>query len=102
MNINEFQVLNDNVLLEVLFSPEEEKSAGGIIIPATANTKEATRSLKAIVHGIGSKVKYPDFKVGDKVWFENFGIHPVDVKFDDSMDGVFCLVSDVNICLIED
>lgn len=102
MLISEFKALGENVLLEVLFGEVEEKTASGIIIPQTVKEKEDVHCMHAIVHAVGPKVDQEDINIGDKVLFINFGVHPVNVEFEDSVDGVFCLVPQVNICAVID
>ena len=65
-----FRPLHDRVLIEVLDS--SEKTAGGIIIPDTA--QEKPQEGKVVAVGGGAKLKMEkqvpmDVKVGDKVLF---------------------------------
>ena len=65
-----FKPLHDRVLIEVLES--NEKTAGGIIIPDTAQEKPQDGKVIAIGGGAkteGGKLIPMDVKVGDKVLF---------------------------------
>ena len=70
-----FRPLHDRVLIKVLDS--EEKTAGGIIIPDTAQEKPQEGKVVAIGGGAktedGKKIPM-DVKVGDKVLFVFFMI----------------------------
>ena len=76
-----FQPLHDRVLLRRV--GEEEKSAGGIIIPDTAQEKPSEGIVVAVGSGVraddGSTRKL-DVKAGDRVLFGKFG--GTDVKVD--------------------
>jgi len=73
--------LNDRVLVKRL--EEEEKTAGGIIIPDSAKEKPAEGEIIAIGPGklndAGERVAV-DLKVGDRVLFSKYG--GTDVKLD--------------------
>lgn len=72
--------LNDRILVKRL--QQEEKSAGGIIIPDSAKEKPAEGEVIAVGHGKlndkGERVA-PEVKVGDTVLFSKYG--GTDVKF---------------------
>ena len=76
-----FKPLHDRVLLRRV--GEEEKSAGGIIIPDTAQEKPSEGIVVAVGSGVraddGSTRKL-DVKAGDRVLFGKFG--GTDVKVD--------------------
>ncbi|HHB75741.1 MAG TPA: co-chaperone GroES [Desulfobulbus sp.] len=73
--------LNDRILVKRL--EEEEKTAGGIIIPDSAKEKPAEGEIIAIGPGklndAGERVAV-DLKVGDRVLFSKYG--GTDVKLD--------------------
>ncbi len=73
--------LNDRILVKRL--EEEEKTAGGIIIPDSAKEKPAEGEIIAIGPGklndAGERVAI-DLKVGDRVLFSKYG--GTDVKLD--------------------
>ena len=73
--------LNDRILVERL--EEEEKTAGGIIIPDSAKEKPAEGEIVAVGPGklndAGERVAI-DLKVGDRVLFSKYG--GTDVKLD--------------------
>ena len=73
--------LNDRILVKRL--EEEEKTAGGIIIPDSAKEKPAEGKIVAVGPGkLGDSGERTaiDLKVGDKVLFSKYG--GTDVKFD--------------------
>jgi chaperonin GroES len=73
--------LNDRILVKRL--EEEEKTAGGIIIPDSAKEKPAEGEIVAVGPGkIGDNGERTavDIKVGDKVLFSKYG--GTDVKLD--------------------
>ena len=76
-----FKPLHDRVLIRRV--GEEEKSAGGIIIPDTAQEKPSEGVVVAVGSGVraddGSTRKL-DVKAGDRVLFGKFG--GTDVKVD--------------------
>lgn len=73
--------LNDRVLVKRL--EEEEKTAGGIIIPDSAKEKPAEGKVIAVGAGkrndAGERIT-PDIKVGDRVLFSKYG--GTEVKLD--------------------
>ena len=76
-----FQPLHDRVLLRRV--GEEEKSAGGIIIPDTAQEKPSEGVVVAVGSGVRAddgSVRKLDVKAGDRVLFGKFG--GTDVKVD--------------------
>ena len=76
-----FKPLHDRVLLRRV--GEEEKSAGGIIIPDTAQEKPSEGVVVAVGSGVRAddgSVRALDVKEGDQVLFGKFG--GTDVKVD--------------------
>ena len=76
-----FQPLHDRVLLRRV--GEEEKSAGGIIIPDTAQEKPSEGIVVAVGSGVRAddgSIRKLDVKAGDRVLFGKFG--GTDVKVD--------------------
>jgi chaperonin GroES len=78
--------LHDRIMVKQL--AEEEKTAGGIIIPDTA--KEKPHQGKVVAVGKGKimedgSVRPLDLKVGDKVLFEKFAGSTVKVGGDEYM-----------------
>ena len=76
-----FKPLHDRVLVRRV--SEEEKSAGGIIIPDTAQEKPSEGEIVAVGSGIRAddgSVRELDVKAGDRVLFGKFG--GTDVKVD--------------------
>ncbi len=73
--------LNDRILVKRL--EEEEKTAGGIIIPDSAKEKPAEGEVVAVGPGkmndAGERAAM-DVKVGDRVLFSKYG--GTDVKYD--------------------
>ena len=73
--------LNDRILVKRL--EQEEKTAGGIIIPDSAKEKPAEGEIVAVGPGkmnkAGERVAL-DVQAGDKVLFSKYG--GTDVKFD--------------------
>jgi chaperonin GroES len=73
--------LNDRILVKRL--EEEEKTAGGIIIPDSAKEKPAEGKVMAVGAGkrneAGDRIAM-DVKVGDRVLFSKYG--GTDVKLD--------------------
>ncbi|WP_446009286.1 co-chaperone GroES [Candidatus Electrothrix sp.] len=73
--------LNDRILVKRL--EQEEKTAGGIIIPDSAKEKPAEGEVMAVGPGkmndAGERIAV-DVKPGDKVLFSKYG--GTDVKFD--------------------
>ncbi len=73
--------LHDRVLIER--KPAEERTAGGIIIPETAQEKPSEGKIVAVGKGgrdESGKVVALDVKVGDKVLFAKWG--GTEVKID--------------------
>ena len=66
--MKELQPLNQNVLLDISDSKEEQRTKGGIIIPDTAKEKP----LFAKVVAIGN-IDNPGIAVGDTVFYKKFG-----------------------------
>ncbi|MFW6019554.1 MAG: co-chaperone GroES [Bacteroidales bacterium] len=64
--MKELQPLNENVLLD-LTSEQEEKTAGGIIIPDTA--KEKPQHAKVVAIG---NIENAEIKVGDVVFYKKY------------------------------
>ena len=76
-----FKPLHDRVLLRRV--GEEEKSAGGIIIPDTAQEKPSEGIVVAVGSGVRAddgSIRKLDVKAGDRVLFGKFG--GTDVKVD--------------------
>ncbi|MEA2114386.1 MAG: co-chaperone GroES [Thermodesulfobacteriota bacterium] len=73
--------LNDRILVKRL--EEEEKTAGGIIIPDSAKEKPAEGEIVAVGPGkmndAGERAAM-DVKVGDRVLFSKYG--GTDIKYD--------------------
>ena len=73
--------LNDRILVKRL--EEEEKTAGGIIIPDSAKEKPAEGEIVAVGPGKmndAGERSAMDVKVGDRVLFSKYG--GTDVKYD--------------------
>ena len=76
-----FKPLHDRVLVRRV--GEEEKTAGGIIIPDTAQEKPSEGKVVATgsgVRGDDGSIRKLDVKVGDRILFGKFG--GTDVKVD--------------------
>ena len=76
-----FRPLHDRVLVRRV--GEEEKTAGGIIIPDTAQEKPSEGKIVAVGSGVRSddgSIRKLDVKAGDRVLFGKFG--GTDVKVD--------------------
>ena len=76
-----FRPLHDRVLVRRL--GEEDKTAGGIIIPDTAQEKPSEGKVVAIGSGVRAddgSIRKLDVKVNDRVLFGKFG--GTDVKVD--------------------
>ncbi len=65
--MKELQPINENVLLEVLESKGEQKTASGIIIPESAKEKETIGKVIAI-----GDIKKPGIVAGDNVLYKKF------------------------------
>ncbi|MHB8788308.1 MAG: co-chaperone GroES [Desulfobulbaceae bacterium] len=76
--------LNDRVLVKRL--EEEQKTAGGIIIPDTAKEKPAEGQVVAVgpgkLNNKGERVSM-DLKAGDRVLFSKYGGTEVKIDGDD-------------------
>ena len=76
-----FRPLHDRVLVRRV--GEEEKTAGGIIIPDTAQEKPSEGKIVAVGSGVRAddgSIRKLDVKAGDSVLFGKFG--GTDVKVD--------------------
>ena len=76
-----FRPLHDRVLVRRV--GEEEKTAGGIIIPDTAQEKPSEGKIVAVGSGVRAddgSIRKLDDKTGDRVLFGKFG--GTDVKVD--------------------
>jgi chaperonin GroES len=76
-----FRPLHDRVLVRRV--GEEEKTAGGIIIPDTAQEKPSEGKIVAVGSGVRAddgSIRKLDVKAGDRVLFGKFG--GTDVKVD--------------------
>ena len=76
-----FRPLHDRVLVRRI--GEEEKTAGGIIIPDTAQEKPSEGKIVAVGSGVRAddgSIRKLDVKAGDRVLFGKFG--GTDVKVD--------------------
>ena len=76
-----FRPLHDRVLVRRV--GEEEKTAGGIIIPDTAQEKTSEGKIVAVGSGVRAddgSIRKLDVKAGDRVLFGKFG--GTDVKVD--------------------
>lgn len=65
--MKELQPVNQNVLLDVAKSNQEEKTAAGIIIPDTAKEKQNIANVVAM-----SNIENAEIAVGDKVLYGGF------------------------------
>jgi chaperonin GroES len=85
--------LNDRVL--VVREEEEQKSAGGIIIPDTAKEKPQRGKVVAVGPGKtgedGKRIP-PEVKAGDRVFFSKYA--GTDIKIDD-VEHVFMREDDI-------
>ena len=76
-----FKPLHDRVLVRRV--DEEEKTAGGIIIPDTAQEKPSEGKVVAVGSGVRAddgSIRQLDVKVGNRILFGKFG--GTDVKVD--------------------
>jgi len=73
--MKELQPINQNVLLDITETEEEQKTSAGIIIPDTAKEKKNT----ARVIGI-SKIENPEISVGDTVLYKEYSGN--EIEFD--------------------
>ena len=88
-----FRPLHDRVLVRRV--GEEEKTAGGIIIPDTAQEKPSEGKIVAVGSGVRAddgSIRKLDVKAGDRVLFGKFG--GTDVKVDGE-DLIILRVSDI-------
>ncbi len=65
--MNELQPVNQNVLLDISDSKEEQKTASGIIIPDTAKEKQNIARVMAM-----SNIENAEITIGDKVIYKSF------------------------------
>ena len=78
--------LQDRILVKQL--EEEEKTAGGIIIPDTAKEKPAQGRVIAVGKGKileDGSVRPPDVKAGDRILFEKYAGTTVKIGGDEYM-----------------
>ena len=78
--------LQDRIIVKQL--EEEDKSAGGIIIPDTAKEKPHQGKVMAVGNGKvmeDGKIRKLDVKVGDRVLFEKFAGATVKIEGEDYM-----------------
>jgi chaperonin GroES len=83
MNIRPLQ---DRIIVKQV--EEEDKSAGGIIIPDTAKEKPHQGKVVAVGNGKiqeDGKIRKLDVKVGDRILFEKFAGTTVKIEGDDYM-----------------
>jgi len=83
MNIRPLQ---DRIIVKQL--EEEDKSAGGIIIPDTAKEKPHQGKVVAVGNGKiqeDGKIRKLDVKVGDRILFEKFAGTTVKIDGEDYM-----------------
>ncbi len=81
-----FRPLHDRVLVRRV--GEEEKTAGGIIIPDTAQEKPSEGKIVAVGSGVRAddgSIRKLDVKAGDRVLFGKFGGTDVKVDGEDLM-----------------
>jgi len=65
--MKELQPLNQNVILNLDEEKQEQKTAGGIIIPDTAREKPQMAKVVAV-----GNVENPGISVGDTVFYKKF------------------------------
>lgn len=78
--------LQDRIIVKQL--EEEEKSAGGIIIPDTAKEKPHQGKVVAVGNGKlmeDGKIRPLDVKVGDRVLFEKFAGTTIKIEGEEYM-----------------
>ncbi len=73
--MKELQAVNQQVILEISESEQEQKRASGIIIPDSAREK----SRMAIVSGM-SVIDNPEVKIGDRVLFKPYSGNEVEFE----------------------
>jgi chaperonin GroES len=65
--MNELQPVNQNVLLDISVSKEEQKTASGIIIPDTTKEKQNIARVVAM-----SNIENVEIAIGDKVLYKGY------------------------------
>ncbi len=65
--MKELQPINQNILLDITEESREQKTAGGIIIPDTAQEKPKTAKVVGM-----SNIDNPEILVGDTVLFKEY------------------------------
>jgi chaperonin GroES len=65
--MRELQPVNQNVILDVSEEANEQKTAGGIIIPDTAKEKPKFAKVVAL-----SNIEGPEITVGDVVFYKEY------------------------------
>jgi chaperonin GroES len=65
--MRELQPVNQNVILDVSEEADEQKTAGGIIIPDTAKEKPKFAKVVAL-----SNIEGPEIAVGDIVFYKEY------------------------------
>jgi len=65
--MKELQPINQNILLDISEESREQKTAGGIIIPDTAQEKPKTAKVVGM-----SNIDNPEIVVGDTVLFKEY------------------------------
>jgi len=73
--MRELQAVNQQVLLDITESQQEQQTASGIIIPDTAKEK----SQMALVAGV-SVIDNPEIKPGDMVVFKPFSGNEIEFE----------------------
>lgn len=73
--MRELQAVNQQVLLDITESQQEQQTASGIIIPDTAKEK----SQMALVAGV-SVIDNPEIKPGDRVAFKPFSGNEIEFE----------------------
>ena len=91
--MRELQPVNQNVILDVSEEANEQKTAGGIIIPDTAKEKPKFAKVVAL-----SNIEGPEIAVGDVVFYKEYS--GTEIELD---EGNFLVVpySDVLAKLVE-
>jgi chaperonin GroES len=65
--MKELQPVNQNVLIDITDNKQEQKTAGGIIIPDTAKEKQNIAPVIAM-----SDIENAEISVGDKVLYKGY------------------------------
>ena len=65
--MNELHPINQNILLDISDKNKEQKTASGIIIPETAQTKQDIAKVVAM-----SNIENAEIAVGDTVMYKGF------------------------------